>query len=98
MNSLTLSNVTWVGHGYLENHSCSAILATVIDFLSSYWWISNQPDAGSIIVTHLQTRSGLPFLLILYGPIRSIHILSHIRASASFGGKCPYFLCFLLFF
>src|SRR6476620_859697 len=98
MNSLPLSNVIWVGQGYLESHSCSAILATVIALLSSYWCISNQPDAGSIIVTHLHTRSGLPLRLILYGPIRSMHILSHIRASASLGGKWPYFFCFLLFF
>src|SRR3982750_4698839 len=98
MHSIPLSNVIWVGQGYLESHSCSAILATVIACLSSYWCILNQPDAGSIIVTHLQISTSLPLHLILYGPIRFMHILSYIRASASLGGKWPYFFCFLLFF
>jgi hypothetical protein len=35
INSLPLSKVICVGHGYLENHSCSTILATVMDCLSS---------------------------------------------------------------
>jgi hypothetical protein len=70
-----------------------------IDLLSSYWWISNHPDAGSIIVTHLQTRAVLPLCLILFGPtIRSTQSLSHGIASASFSGKCPHFLCFFSFF
>jgi hypothetical protein len=33
-------------------------------------------------------------LLILYGPMRSTHSLSHGIASASFSGKSPYFLDF----
>jgi hypothetical protein len=66
------------------------MLATVIDLLSLYWCISNQPVAGSIIVTHLLVRSFIPLLRIVYGPIKSIHILSHGLASASYGGSHPY--------
>jgi hypothetical protein len=33
----------------------------------------------------------------VYGPIKSIHILSHGLASASFGGSHPYFLTLRLF-
>ena len=49
-------------HGYTENHSYSAIFSSVIDFTSLYLGeISNQPAAGSIIVTPLQSRSGFLF-------------------------------------
>jgi hypothetical protein len=48
-------------------------------------------------VTHLHMRSFFPFLRIVYGPIKSIHILSHRLASASFGGSHPYFLTLRLF-
>jgi hypothetical protein len=68
------------------------MLATVIDLLSLYWYISNQPVAGSIIVTHLHMRSFFPFLRIVYGPIKSIRILSHGLASATFHGSHPYLL------
>jgi hypothetical protein len=52
---------------------------------------------GSVIVMYLHIRSLFPFLRIVYGPIRSIHILSQGVASASFGGGCPYFLTLRLF-
>jgi hypothetical protein len=92
INSLPLSKVICLGHGYLENHSCSTVLATVMDCLSSYCWISNQLVAGSIIVTHLQINSSFPFYLFLKGPIKSTHSLSHGGALASFGGRNSYFL------
>jgi hypothetical protein len=38
-------------------------------------------------VTNLYMRSFFPFLRIVYGPIKSIHILSQGLASASFGGS-----------
>ena len=69
------------------------MLDTVMDCLSSHWQISNQPVAGCVMVTALQIKAFLPFLLILCGPMRSTHILSHGWDSASFSGKWPHF-CF----
>ncbi len=75
------------------SHSCSTMLVTVIDFLSSYCLISNQPVAGSIIVMHFKGGILTPFmlLLILYGPMRLTHSQSHGIVAASFSGKLPYF-------
>jgi hypothetical protein len=96
MNSEPGSLLTCVGQGYLETHSSSAMFVTVIARLSSYCWISNQLVAGSIIVTHLHIRFAPPFLQMVYGPMRSMHILSQGIASASFSGRCPHFLEVLL--
>ena len=65
------------------------MLATVIDFLSSYCLISNQLVAGSIIVMAFKGLILIPFtlLLISYGPIRLTHSLSHGIANASFLAK-----------
>ena len=96
-NSFPLSYVTCVGQGYLQNHSCLAMLATVSERLFGICCSSNQPVAGSIIGIALQTRSSFPFLQILYGPIRLIKILALGSDSASLGGMCPYFVALLLF-
>ena len=98
MNLLPWSRVTKEGRRYHTNHSCLTIIATVIDFLSLYYLILNQPVVGSIIVTHFKGGILTPFtlFLILYGPMRSMHNHSHgFTCSASFSGKSPYFLlCF----
>jgi len=76
------------------------MLATVIDFLSSYCLISNQPVAGSIIVVHFKggILTPLILLLILHGPMRLTHSLSHGFTSAVFSGRRPYFFtCFFSF-
>jgi hypothetical protein len=48
--------------------------------------------AGSIIVTHLHIEFASPFLRMVYGPMRSMHILSQEIAYASFSGRSPNFL------
>jgi hypothetical protein len=65
------------------------MLATVIDFLSLYCLISNQPVARLIIVTHFKGGILTPFmlLLMLYGPMRLMHNLSDGIASAPFQAK-----------
>ena len=46
-------------------------------------------------MTHLHIKSSFSFLLILYGPIESIHSLSQGVASASFGGVPSFNRCAL---
>ena len=52
---------------------------------------SNHPVTGSIIVN---ARNVCLFLGVhtTYGPIKSTLTRDHGHSSASFGGKCPYFL------
>ena len=58
--------------------------------------ISNQLLAGSIIVRHMKSMTvpSLPFRV--YGPIRSMHSVSHGVVTTIFVGSFPYLVCRLL--
>ena len=58
-----------------------------------YWQltISNQLEAGSIIVRHIKSIWDPSLPLRVYGPMRSTHNASHGVMMTSFGGNFPYF-------
>ena len=67
MNSLPLSDITIDGQGYLHNHSCSTMFATVMDLLSSYgslvggiaWTLLTRSDVA-VHVGFLQRNAHAP--------------------------------------
>ena len=98
MNSVLLSRISSWGQGYIFSQVCSTILATTSDLLvPGTCLISNQPVAGSIIVTHHISKGSLPFLSIFYGTIISTYRNSYGVNSWSFAGRCPYLVCTFLF-
>ena len=52
--------------------------------------ISNQLEAGSIIVRHIKSICDPSLLLRVYGPIRSTHNTSHGVMMTVFVGSLPY--------
>ncbi len=59
--------------------------------------MSNQPVAGSIIVTHIKSISVPSLPLRVYGLMRSTHRVSQGFKTTSFVGSLPYFCwCLLL--
>ena len=64
MNSMPLSNISWVGHGYRVSHVCSTTFATRSAVLVLISLISNHDVAGSIIVTHHSVNFLWLFLIV----------------------------------
>ena len=70
-----------------------SFLGNICNFWScviGYFAISNQPVAGSIILRHHSLSGFLTFRGIVYGPIRSTHIMSHGLVSSCFCSSFPY--------
>jgi len=79
LNSVTLSKMTFLGHGYRASHVVlNYWLILVLDFsFSGSLVISNQPVAGSMNVIAINVRS-LPVLLVtVHGPTKPTHTVSH---------------------
>ena len=106
-NSLPRSILIFLGQGHLLSHCCSTMLATEIALLSLHSAISNQPVAGSIIVTASSCK-GFSLLLLLLpdlvlvvllqlmvcqGPVKSTQSSSQGTVSVSLTRRCP---CFFL--
>jgi hypothetical protein len=80
------------GRGYLQNHGWSNIFAVPSAVLFRISAISNQPVAGSHIVNACRFNSFPCFVVMMYGPIRSTHIVSQGFWPMSFKDSYPYFL------
>ena len=80
-----------MGQGYLVSQFISRTLAMTSANLVSTAAILNYPVARSIIISAHKCKVFLPLHLNLYGPIISMHRVSHGTVSASLGGKCLYF-------
>jgi hypothetical protein len=59
--------------------------------------ISNQLEAGSIMVRAIKSICGLSLPLRVYGSMRSTHKHSQGLVMTVFGGRCPYLCDCLLF-
>jgi hypothetical protein len=64
------------GHGYLQNHVWSKFFAVPLDVLYRILATSNQPVAGSHIVSACRLNSFPCFVAMVYDPIMATHIVS----------------------
>ena len=98
-NSFPHFYVIILGRGYLHNHLFSNRFYILAAWLSLYCTISNHPVAGSIIVKAFSIRvSSWPYLLILFGPIRSTNNISHGISYGLLAVNLPYVKFFFPFF
>ena len=86
-----------VGLGYLNIHYWYNCLSIAAAHFSLYCNIFNHKVVASIIFKYICIKVwSLPYIIILYGPIRSTNNLSQGMVFTSFADKWPYCCCCFL--